>query len=353
MTNVNDSRLRWLGPLYLFLFGNLFFRLSFWLEASPEAITHSVLVGLSAGYLFWNVNRWLTLRVQERYPGLERTRLRLIIWLVMTPVFVNAAVFSRYGLHILLGSRDMFWLGLVDYVTSLGIQLFYHAIYFIVYEGWYVLREWRQANREKEQLSRMQWQTRFVSLKNQVNPHFLFNSLNSLSALIEESPDKAVEFVDELSSMYRYLLRANDEEMVQLETEIRFIESYAHLLQTRHGEGIRVRITVDDRYMPLLIPPLTLQLLVENAVKHNVVQTTQPLLIEIDTVNGEQLRVRNNIQRKSSKTGSNGVGLANIAAKYQMLNKSEIVIQEEDQHFTVLLPLLKPQLAVSGFPSFS
>ncbi|GAB4029963.1 sensor histidine kinase [Spirosoma gilvum] len=339
MTPINDTRLRWLGPIGLFAFGNLFFRSSFWLTSSTPALIQSTLVGLGAGWAFWQLNRWVIRETQSRLPGLERTKQRLLMWLLLTPVVVNAAVFSRYGLHILLGSRPTWWLGTVDYLNSLGIQLFYHGVYFSIYEGWYIVDQWRHIQREKEELIKIQWQTRFNSLKSQVNPHFLFNSLNALSALIEESPVQASQFVDELSSMYRYLLQANERELVFLSTELAFIESYAHLLQTRHGDGLTIRTEIPPDYLSHSLPPLTLQLLVENAVKHNVVLASRPLLIEIDTTNGH-LRVRNNLQRKNVRNASNGVGLANISAKYRMLTQSEIEIREEEDHFTVLLPLL-------------
>src|SRR5919199_604184 len=188
MIRIHDYYLRWLGPVGLFLFGNIFFRLSFWLESPPVALIHSTLVGISAGIVFWQLGRWVTLRVQRYYPGLERTKQRLLMLLLLAPLLVNAAVFARFILHILLGSRQTLWLGLVDYVTSLGIQLFYHVVYFSIYEGRYILQQWRQTYLEKEDLIKTQWQTRFNSLKSQVNPHFLFNSLNALSTLIEESP---------------------------------------------------------------------------------------------------------------------------------------------------------------------
>ena len=340
MIRFNDSRLRWLGPVGLFLFGNVFFRLTFWLEAPPRALVHSALVGVGAGFLFWQLNRWVILQLQHRFPGIERTPKRLLMLLLLTPLLVNAAVFFRFSMHILLGSRAVLWLGLVDYVTSLGIQLFYHVVYFSLYEGWYLVRQWRQTYLEKEELTKIQWQTRFNSLKSQVNPHFLFNSLNALSALIEESPAQASQFVDELSKMYRYLLQANDRELVMLSTELTFVESYAHLLQTRHGAGIIVRMSVADDHLTRSLPPLTLQLLVENAVKHNIILASRPLLIEIATTEAGQLRVRNNLQRKNARNVSNGVGLANIAAKYQMLAQTDIIVRDEDEHFTVLLPLL-------------
>ncbi len=341
MIRFNDVLLRWLGPVGLFIFGNLFFRLSFWLEAAPLARAYSAMVGLVAGWLFWQLGRWVTQRVQHRFPGLERTPQRLFRLLLLTPLLVNAAVFFRFGLHLLLGPRETLWLGLVDYCTSVGIQLFYHVVYFSVYEGRYILQQWQQTYQEKEELTKAQWQIRFNSLKSQVNPHFLFNSLNALSALIEEAPEQAGRFVDELSKIYRYLLQANEQELTPLRTEIAFIESYVHLLQTRHGAGVNVQLAVCDDWLSSSLPPLTLQLLVENAVKHNVVQANRPLLIEISTTETGHLRVRNNLQLKTRQLASNGVGLTNIAAKYRMLTKTDIIVREDDGHFTVLLPLLQ------------
>jgi LytS/YehU family sensor histidine kinase len=260
--------------------------------------------------------------------------------MLLSPFLVNAAVFVRFYLTILLGSRESLWIDLVDYVTSFGIQLFYHVVYFSIYEGWYVVRQWRETYLEKEELIRAQWQTRFNSLKSQVNPHFLFNSLNALSVLIDEAPVRAGHFVDELSTMYRYLLQANDQELTMLSTELKFIDSYTHLLQTRHGAGVKVRVNVSENLLSCSLPPLTLQLLVENAVKHNIVLPEQPLIIEISTTEAGQLQVRNNLQRKKGRVASNGVGLTNIAAKYRMLAQTDIIVRNEEDYFTVVLPLL-------------
>ena len=341
MIRIRDTYLRWIGPIGLFLFGNVFFRLSFWLSSPPRALIDSAVVGLGAGIAFWQLNRWLIERVQDRFPGLERTRQRLGLLLLLSLVVVNAAVFSRFGLHILLGSRQYWWLGFVDYVTSLGIQLFYHVVYFTIYEGRYILRQWQQTYQEKEEITKLQWQTRFNSLKSQVNPHFLFNSLNALSALIEESPGRASQFVDELSSMYRYLLQANDQEEIELGTELKFIESYTYLLRTRHGGGINVLLDVPDTFLNRALPPLTLQLLVENAVKHNMVLVDSPLLIQISTTEAGQLKVSNNLQRRNGRVDSNGVGLSNIVARYRMLTQADVIVRDQDGQFTVLLPLLQ------------
>lgn len=178
------------------------------------------------------------------------------------------------------------------------------------------------------------------ALQSQINPHFLFNGLNTLSSLIDEDPHQAGEFVDELSKVYRYLLRSNEHELTTLSIELRFISSYFHLLKTRFGCSVSLDIDVDKTYQEALLPPLTLQLLVENAVKHNVVIAQKPLKIRIRTTPDNVLIVENSLQRKTLRVESNGVGLSNIAVKYQLLNQQQPVIQEHEGWFQVKLPLL-------------
>ncbi|GAB3956023.1 histidine kinase [Spirosoma harenae] len=181
------------------------------------------------------------------------------------------------------------------------------------------------------------------ALQAQVNPHFLFNSLNSLASLIDDDPDRAGKFVNELSDVYRYLLKASDKPLTTLTSELEFINSYYHLLSTRHGRGLSLSIQVDPTYQFWLLPPLTLQLLVENAVKHNSTASTNPLRINILVEKG-QLRVRNNLQRKASRVLSNGVGLSTIFSQYQKLQQPLPNIEDDGVQFTVSLPLIAPVL---------
>ncbi|GAB4025077.1 sensor histidine kinase [Spirosoma gilvum] len=178
------------------------------------------------------------------------------------------------------------------------------------------------------------------ALQGQVNPHFLFNSLNVLDSLIEEDPERARIFLEEMSTVYRYLLRANEQPLTDLGAELTFIQSYYHLLRTRHGRGIELVMNVPESYQTYQLPPLTLQLLVENAVKHNVALPDQPLFVDISIDSDSRLLVRNNIQRKTSRVLSNGVGLSNILTKYQMLGQPTPVIQEVDGQFLAILPLI-------------
>jgi LytS/YehU family sensor histidine kinase len=177
-------------------------------------------------------------------------------------------------------------------------------------------------------------------LKNQVNPHFLFNCFNTLSSLISENKEKAETFLNELSKVYRYLLRNNEDGLSTLENEMKFIRSYYGLLKTRHGESLEMTIDIDKRYYPYLLPSLTLQLLVENVVKHNQLARNQPLVIEIFTTAGNKLVVNNNLQRRTIKAPSNKVGLENIKAKYELLNQKGFQVMEDSKNFTVVLPLI-------------
>jgi hypothetical protein len=179
------------------------------------------------------------------------------------------------------------------------------------------------------------------ALQGQVNPHFLFNSLNVLDSLIEEDRDQARIFLDEMSTVYRYLLRANEQPLTNLANELNFIQSYYHLLRTRHGSGVCLSLQIPERYYSYQLPPLTLQLLVENAVKHNVAMADQPLYIDITTNADDQLLIRNNVQRKTGRVVSNGVGLSNILAKYRMLKQPLPTIQEINGRFEVTLPLIE------------
>ena len=203
---------------------------------------------------------------------------------------------------------------------------------------------------EAERLKRESLQTQLHSLQQQINPHFLFNSLNSLSSLIGNNAEEAEKFVAEMSKVYRYVLRSKDTAFTDLATELRFIESYFHLLKTRFGDKVNIKVSVDESRMNYLLPPLTLQLLIENSVKHNAVMKENPLLIEIFTSgeNDNLLTVRNNILARRSKMPSNKLGLKNIDRRYKLMKLPSITVEKTNNHFSVTLPLVRPDLFELG-----
>ncbi len=166
------------------------------------------------------------------------------------------------------------------------------------HEGVAFYEKWKKVTDEAEQLKKENLQTQLESLKAQVNPHFLFNSLNSLSSLISEDPVKAEKFLDEMCKVYRYLLRNSEDDLAPLWVEMQFIQSYYHLLKTRYGDSLFLEVDIPDELVWYRIPSLTLQMLVENAVKHNMMLKDRPLQIVITTIAGPRLIISNNLQRK-------------------------------------------------------
>lgn len=221
------------------------------------------------------------------------------------------------------------------------------------YEGVTYFGKWKEALMETEQLEKLHLESQFQSLQSQLNPHFLFNSLNVLSSLISENPRRAEDFVDELSNVYRYLLRSNERERTTVADELRFIRSFFHLLETRHDSGIQMNINVKAEHLEKKLPALALQILVENAVKHNEICCERPLHIDIQEAPvalrspgsrlsqpSNALIVRNNIQHKSARVSSNQVGLDNLRQRYELLGVAGFSVQDDGQHFTVVLPMI-------------
>jgi LytS/YehU family sensor histidine kinase len=179
----------------------------------------------------------------------------------------------------------------------------------------------------------------FEGLKQQLNPHFLFNSLTSLSGLIQTDQKMAGNFLDQMSKIYRYILKNREHTTVSLFEEIKFVTNYVQLQKTRFKQGLEVNITVDEEDYYRKIAPVTLQNLVENALKHNIVDTESALVIDIFCEAG-YLIVQNNLQKKTFVETSNHQGLSNMASLYKYLTAKPIIIEETENKFIVKIPLL-------------
>ncbi len=297
------------------------------------------------GFVSWFMHVQYTGSVAKKYPELDQSRQRilrraLVTLLVMSPsvlmIFFVYHQFHIFGYHLL---RQHLYSGLL---TGFCVNIIFETLF----EVDYVLRKYIESKTEKETLASLSVAQEFDGLKNQVNPHFLFNCFNTLSSLITVDKQKAELFLNELSKVYRYLLKNNEEGVNTVENEIRFIGSYFQLLQTRHGEAVQLHVRVDKQYEQYMLPSMTLQLLVENVVKHNALSKNKPLVIDIFTTTGNKLIVSNNIQRRKVKVPGNGVGLENIKAKYQLLRRTGFQIMEDEKNFIVVLPLIWNNAAV-------
>jgi LytS/YehU family sensor histidine kinase len=205
-------------------------------------------------------------------------------------------------------------------------------------------REMRMTIENARQLFGLQEEniiSQFETLKSQVNPHFLFNSLNVLSSLIFIDQEKAARFVRQLSRVYRYVLDHKDLDTISLKEELPFIESYIYLLKTRFDQNLQVEIDIPQPMQHYKVAPMVIQLLVENAIKHNVISRGRPLKVTLSTREQEgYLTIQNNLQLKSSTERSSQIGLANIRKRYDYLSGKKIEVNNDHEYFTVKIPLL-------------
>jgi LytS/YehU family sensor histidine kinase len=205
---------------------------------------------------------------------------------------------------------------------------------------WIIRRREKQL-KKVQQLQQEKIQFEFQVLRNQVNPHFLFNSFNTLISYIEEDPGMAVDYVEKLSAFFRNIVNYRDQDVITLEEETGVLKTYFYLQQKRHGKNLTLNISVsEEQKKHIFIPPLTLQLLIENAIKHNAVSKETPLEITIYLKNKDQLVIKNNINPKVSREPGTGTGLQNIIKRYSLLSKEPVIINNDGAYFTVILPVL-------------
>lgn len=228
-------------------------------------------------------------------------------------------------------------------VMSVLISLFF---YFLV-ERERNKRKLQEKILHSTQLQKENFEAQLQSLKNQINPHFLFNSLNVLSSLIRQNEEKAREFLHRLAKVYRSFIEHSEEQLVSLKKEMELTEAYIYLLRTRFGDNVRFVRNIPDRHKALLLPPGSLQMLVENAIKHNGSTRKNPLIVEI-TSEDQKIVVKNNLQPRMEKIQSTRTGLKNITRRYKYLTNKEVAFTKTEKEFLAELPLLKNE-AYEGY----
>ncbi len=291
------------------------------------------------GYLSWRSHYVYDNYLQLKYPGLDQTRKRVFLklpinLLVMSPsVLLIIYVFHIFNIqNYVLQLEDLKYALLVGFTVNILFESLWEVIY--------IIEKYKEAIEEKEYIKQLQLQHEFDNLKQKVNPHFLFNCFNTLSSLITEDKEQAEKFLDELSKVYRYLLRNNESGMSSLDQEVLFIHSYIKLLQTRFGNALNVHLEIDPKYKDFQLPALSLQLLIENVVKHNIISRRLPMTVRIYTDPPGLIVVENKLQKKIQSVDSTGIGLTNIKEKYRLLNRDDVMIQEGPELFKVSLPLI-------------
>lgn len=302
-------------------------------------------VGIIYTTVFWIVYRQLLILARKNMPATEKYGRRVILQIAVVLIifFILKAI-----LDPILHPISEEFITNMD-VHNLSMTIGALTVTFLVlgvYETAGFYSQLQKSKLESERLLKENMQSQLESLKNQVNPHFFFNSLNTLSYLIPENPTKAENFVQKLSKAYRYILEIREQELMPLEEELKFLDSYTCLLKERFGENLNIKIDVPAEFLQMKIVPLSLQMLIENAIKHNIVSSDKPLSIEVKAESSGQLVVKNNLQRKNQVMNSTKVGLENIRRRYRMVGDREVELIVSQDHFIVILPLIKGELTV-------
>ena len=250
---------------------------------------------------------------------------------VVDEVYFNSKDFSEF----IASERPVYYLGPLLFITI--ISLFFHLVYFY--------KALQEKKVKQQKIIAGTASAKFDALKNQLDPHFLFNSLNVLASLIDENPDQAQRFTTSLSKVYRYVLEQKDKELVSLEEELKFASTYMKLLKMRFENSIYFEIPETFSNSEAKVVPLSLQLLLENTIKHNIVSENKPLKIRIYEADG-YLIVENNFQKKEVLGNRKGVGLQNIVNRYNVVTKRQVLIEQTEDFFRVKLPVLTKQISI-------
>ncbi len=289
-------------------------------------------------YVYWQVNRWAVIRLRKRYSKFSEYRKRLTLQILLIVVITVLLCVSSFLLRMCFGSDfDRFD---VDLITYLIASLVITTIIVAIYEARFAFEQYKAGLLKNEQLKKENTRAQLESLKNQVNPHFFFNSINTLISVIPEDPKVAVKFAENLSHVYRCILEMNDKEIVSVAEEFSCIQAYKYLLKIRFNDHVKfvgdeTFENMSDKY----IVPMSVQMLVENAIKHNVVSQSRPLEIHFQ-MKEDFLVVSNKKEPKKQALNSTKIGLKNIHKRYELLVNKCIVIDESDSDFVVQLPIL-------------
>lgn len=309
-----------------------------------------VIIGLFACFLVAYPFLYIILFLNKFAPWGRQIVKRILIQLSFI-IVISIIISTLITLFVKWGSQH----NSVDFTSLINNAMIYsvaNVILVTILEAWIFFVESRQAKQEAEKLKNKLIQTNFETLKGQINPHFMFNSLNVLSGLINTDAEKAHLFIDEFSHIYRYVLETIEKPVTSINNEIEFIKSYLLLQQIRYGNSLSYSIKINPTIADFLLPPLSLQVLIENAIKHNIVNQSNPLLIEIYSKDS-RIYVRNNLQPKISSLTSTGLGLKNLRQRYELIGstlKPRFFIEEK--HYTAILPIFDPEIEESSFFKF-
>ncbi|CAN5127452.1 hypothetical protein BH09BAC3_BH09BAC3_27780 [soil metagenome] len=305
--------------------------------AIPESLFIAIILALVL--LIWEANRLIeNYRHKIHWMSLDKIN-PLVLQFVGSIVLVSlVAVLPVVALNRFynVAADPMMFPVKLSFGFTFRVNLFLNCVNAIVF----YMDKYKQSQLEAEQLKKQSIEARFDALRNQINPHFLFNSFNVLSSLVYKDADASSKFIEQLSNVYRYLLYNQDQKLIRLRDELEFIDSYIYLLKIRFQENVSIIQRIPEEMKELFIAPATLQMLMENAIKHNVVSKKNPLEIRIEVIDSH-IEVANNFQPKEVKEPSTNLGLQNIRNRYDFLVGKDAVSIRNGREFVVRIPLIE------------
>lgn len=330
--------------LLISLIGGAVFLLLFptWTQKdSLEDIIKNYLTQVLYWVVLWKVNEWTVQFLNRKISWLDQPVLRFVISTIAT-ILVTVTALTFLNLFFVWYYFDI---TPIKYLKDLSAPDFLFTILITAAISMFIhgrafLMGWRESAIEVEKLKQTNIAAQYETLKNQVNPHFLFNSLNVLSSLVYKDQDLAAKFIKQLSKVYRYVLDTREKEVVALQNEIDALESYIFLMKIRFGENLKVIQNVAPQLNEKIVP-LTLQMLLENAIKHNEISKAFPLIIEINKTANGFISMKNNLQKKRQLVEESGVGLVNIEARFKYISDKKVEILETKEHFEVQIPIVE------------
>lgn len=288
-------------------------------------------------FLIWNGSKWISEYFVTRYDIFEKP-VQLLTFMTLSLVLYTAAI--TVGEMLLLEKLFAIQFDNASFASSVIISSLITLFITTVHASYYFFIQWKENRIKAEQLEKAGLEARYGMLREQLNPHFLFNSLNTLVMMVEDNAE-ATRYVESLSDILRYGLQNRDKEVISLRDEMAIARHYLFIQQRRFGDKLRITIDVPEAYYQFAIPPMSLQILLENALKHNIVSKEKNLYIDIQVTPDRYLVVTNPIQPKTDIEASTGIGLANIDNRYRLLGENQVVVSTENGLFKVKLPLLE------------
>lgn len=286
----------------------------------------------------WLVMRAILIALRKKYPSLKENKIRIPLFFLAIVVTVLTVDYTgNMGLGFLFGDNYNHPLRSKLILPIILISTMTMAIYEAIY---YYIRL-KNSIREEEQAKRVIVQAQLDTLRNQAQPHFFFNTLNTLRDIIDQNTkEEAMEFVNQLSEVFRFILESGNSNLITLHEELKFAHAYIHIQKERFGENLKLHWNISENDKDKLIIPMSLQLLLENAVKHNVISKAKQLRVEVTTENGH-LMVSNKIQPKSTQLPTTKLGLKNIDRRYTLISNKQVVVSNDKDYFIVKIPLLR------------